>query len=117
MNAPSEKEMHELNLFCAGHVIGWELIEVFKIKPGYFAVHGDSILINYCGSNIGFFCPTTDAAAALQVLEKCAKRCTVEIQNIGSKGWMVWSGTRQHGIFHETLEIGIVKFARSLFEK
>src|SRR5688572_22896127 len=75
LNACREKEeLRALNAFIAEHVMGWKISDMMGLRNGRFAMRLDGIYTPVWGDRkyyIQEFAPSTDPAAAMQVLEKC----------------------------------------------
>ena len=83
----TDKELRELDAWIAGCVMGWKLVSgtKFKIKPDEYFVH--SVLgVVLSGNESNPFCPTTDPAAAMMVLEKCVEKVNVEFGSVDIDG-------------------------------
>lgn len=68
----------------------------------------------------GFFHPTTDPAAAFEVLKKCAEKDAPQSIATCKEGelWKVFYGGRYHEAQSDTtLELAICRFAKALFSK
>lgn len=108
-------EMREFDAWIAEHVMGWE-----KFNPKHDWSF-DCWEMNNGGGMQGTliyrFQPTTDPAAAMQVLEKCAEKiqndCGVVIYRI-TKGWVVESDHCTG--MDDALPLAIAKFAHLLFQ-
>jgi hypothetical protein len=155
----NEKEMRELDAWIAENVLGYRRTD----NPDDYttdnttlfwhrneANYRESVLIGKAYTHSGLtkqygkemfshswthYCPTTDSAAALEVLKKCAEKMPNAIVGIGSpmgkadvistlpktaQGWVVGAiGFRTNAFDAEapTLELAICLFAKKLFEK
>ncbi len=106
----NEKELRELDAWIAEHVMGYENDVIYK----QFYIHPD----HPNGINKSDCKFSTDRAAALQVLEKCAEKLDdpdkfnpgIKITKCGD-GW--WFDSQKY----ETLPLGICMFAKKLFSK
>lgn len=116
----NEHELRELDAFCAERVLGW--------KPIVRQADSTYPELRYWNMGNGFerlqqqFRPTTDPAAAMQVLEQCHKQCCVEtgiFENVsGSKrGYFARSIYKDITTEAPTLELAIALFAKKLFSK
>ncbi len=108
----TETEMRELDAWIAEHVIGWS----------YEVTGSDPTEDGYCwfDENRKFPCElphySTDPAAAMQVLEKCAERSAIMI--IKDDGCVVAQiNGKRLTADGPTLPLAICQFARKLFEK
>lgn len=70
----TEKELLELDVFCAEHVMRWRLVKRDLTKDNDFIVHGGVLRRISENSSLQHFRPTTKPADALAVLEKCAQK-------------------------------------------
>lgn len=141
----SEKEMRELDAWIHEHVFGWE----FTDDPEQFTMHdrplcfryqtangalevlrGDAYAITHAPKGTPFnrtykkFHPTTDAAAALEVLRACGERTgpeglAIEVRRPGPDSWYVcafdYEIKASAPADAPTLELAICLFAKALF--
>ena len=103
----SVTEQRELDAWIAERVMGW--IPTFK-DCGKSPSGCETLFPHY----------TTDPAAAMEVLKKCAEKCSLagmEFVIVRGFDWRVCAEP-QRGIstFAETLELAICKFAKKLWE-
>lgn len=98
------KEMRELDAWIAEHVMGWKIsfrageVEIWRTPSGTAVFH-----------------PTTDPAAAMEVLKKCGERaCTTVYRTKGA--WVVTSSILVGAEADApTPELAICLFAKALF--
>lgn len=79
----TDKQLRELDAWIAEHVMGWKRVEKFvDLSSSHFNVRDDGEVLAYgWPENLGItFAPTTDPAAAMAVLEKCAEKAYACIQ-------------------------------------
>jgi Phage ABA sandwich domain len=114
-------ELRKLDAWIAEHVMGWLRVNSNEKldHPQRFNVLPDRILI---GQNMGHriieYSPTTDPAAAMQVLEKCITGNTSIAINHGTTGWWVTDcDKKKNYAIAETLPLAICLFAKKLFSK
>lgn len=116
----SDKELRELDEFCAKHVLN---IENLVIDGGEVYVQCGTIPGNRWRNK---YSPTTDPAAAMEVLKACCiKVGSLEQVPIrwDDGQWVVGQDPNEigfgseTGITGETLEISIALFAKNLFTK
>ena len=124
----SEIEMGELDAWIAENVMGWKLNGVWhRVQKDEFALHKDgrvfihdSIRNGVC-LTVKVFDPTTDPAAAMEVLKRCAGLYAVKVGGVDVNNlWMVANGltpTMENTVRADTLELAICLFARKLFTK
>lgn len=122
------KELRELDAWIAEHVIGFEFPCLFEPT----GANGE--ICCKCNHHISFDRhhfphPTTDPAAAMQVLEKCANSNAVGVQgNVeiyqepeGGKWAVCFNAAYQdkcvEPVFGNTLPLAICLFAKKLFAK
>lgn len=107
------KEMLELNCYLAAHVMGLDVSQMVLCEDSIYswfepAVEGNRYLVK--------FSPTTDPAAAMQVLEKCIKKVDGNIEiTIVSSGMYRISSDLKNLEWAETLPLSICLFAKKLF--
>lgn len=115
----TETEKRELDAFCATEVMGWIHGVDGYGSPSWFAGREPRLKASWK--------PTTDSAAAMKVLRKCAEHC----EKLGiERGYDVdFSISMERGkyfvgcdIFIEcmsadTLELALALFAKQLFSK
>ena len=113
----SDKELRELNAWIAERMMEvkcaheWQRISKRKckcLKCGYIQWNGSA---NSCADY------TIDPAAAMQVLEKCAEKCTVQITKECGPYPIINSLVSGSGLGEEapTLPLAICLFAKQLF--
>lgn len=91
---PNEQELRELDAWLAHNVMRWS--RDFEYKN---------------------FKPTTDSAAAMEVLNKCLIECAeIQLSEIAGR-YLVESNGRRITENEPTLELAIAKFAKLLFSK
>lgn len=132
MNAPTPEQIAELDAWIAEHVMGWRwLLITATDKLGsdqwYQLIHPDEKWPNRWQiqqvdgpdgkhpdyTDLSCFKPTTDPAAAMQVLEKCvAARKNIHIK-WGDRCYCVWDGWFE--AFAPTLPLAICLFAKKLY--
>lgn len=108
----TEKEMRELDAWIAENVFG-ETVESGAVYSKDFTKDE----MGFCLTGIAYPVPnyTTDPAAAMTVLEKCAEKDpTISIQKC-QNGWRAFS-INAHALDCDTLPLAIAKLARKLFE-
>src|SRR5580693_7144670 len=115
-----EKELRELDAFCADNVMGWKSVSGTKLtieKDEYF-VHSTTGHVLH-GNASEPFCPTTDPASAMEVLKKCAETVigAVEVYRTSEGKWVIQDDYNDPNQQSETIELAIVKFAKQLFTK
>lgn len=117
----TDKEKRELDAWIAEHVFGWDL-DSANFPSGYD--------VAFCGYPPdskrwrGIALPhvvphyTTDPAAIMEVLKKCADVTNVELSfwNV-TRRWSVGSQSLDGPEKADTLELAICQFAKRLFEK
>jgi len=118
----SDTEQKELNAWIAEHVMGWSKEKLGQLScAGTFANQGGEVYIHDKGSYVRLFHPTTDPAAAMQVLERCVDVATATIRKQSDGSFCVWwtdSETMEENyIIGKTLPLAICLFAKKLFEK
>jgi hypothetical protein len=115
----SKKEHQELNQWIAEHVMGWR-----DFKTGVYGagapereptLHGTPPTRKSGTFSIPNY--TTDPAAAMEVLKKCAEKTKVSIFNHRAGGWQIESSNGMWFDEIETLELAIALFAKNLFSK
>lgn len=128
------ENLRELDVFCAEFVMGLKRVDsVLKIERGLFCPHPSDgvVYIHEYQNRIIRFCPTTDPAAAMQVLEKCVlklelKRAFPAIEKYsdldgfqGRKVSALFSTGNQDTFSEvaETLPLAICKFAKALYSQ
>ena len=135
----TDTELRELDAWIAERVMGWKTVKFINQldnvghgKPvAQFYHHPmEGICISVPGqmNRIKSFLPTTDPAAAMQVLEKCCAKLEKDGMSVGicksADGWDVsdvffgvgyLSDTQ--GDVAETLPLAICQFAKKLFSK
>jgi len=116
------EELRSLDAFIAEHVMGWQLVTTLHdiVTPGQFFARSDGVFVFKRGSELRNFHPTTDPAAAMEVLKKCGEELyghgvAIEIRNYNRQGWTVMAQSR--GNTAETIELAICYFAKQLFTK
>lgn len=123
MSKPTEKELTELDAFCAEHVMGWRKVGCLRdYCSGSFLCNTDADVLAFDFPQRTFK-PTTDPAAAMKVLERCCEiehdDATVEICKT-SGGWRILNRDRSKNmstVFSSTLPLTICLFAKNLFDK
>lgn len=121
------QELIELDAWIAEHVMGWHIFNsgrgsVCALKNKDLVDESLKIIIpKHPFDEPSDFSPTTDPAAAMEVLEKCAEKDVFTSIAISRNGdfWEVFLGGHYHqkkGIA-ETLPLAICKFAQALFSK
>lgn len=148
----TEKEKRELDAWVAERVIGWhrmtnakaigvedfsefderELETLNRLSDNWYDSKNNHVADVEgecdCGQHDTSFKPTTDPAAAMEVLKKCVEQCDmpVEIDRKRDKKtghWRIESGTMSQGLLViappdcNTLELAICLFAKKLFSK
>lgn len=124
----TEKEMRKLDAHLAGRVMGWRRVaKLNQLDAASFYLHTtDGVIIEEKGQSnrIKYFRPTTDAAAAMMVLEKCAKESSIPVQIIQGMGdgyAVVFTTNKRGETLHEggaeTLPLAIAKYSLALFSK
>ncbi len=124
----NDTEKRELDAWIAEHVFGW-------IASGYTGTYDPPLKDKATGKSAGIplmFNPTTDPAAALEVLKMAAAKFPKGIVGIGSpmgkesvastlpktsQGWVVgWIGKPcNFDVEADTLELAICLFTKKLF--
>lgn len=121
----TDKEMRELDAWIAEHVMGWRLStrggSWRSTDPGWIDSENELQRIQENWK------PSTDPAAALEVLKKCADKSDmpIEIDRKRDNGgpWRVETGVLSQGLVaiaprdQNTLELAICLFAKKLFSK
>jgi hypothetical protein len=123
----NEKELRALDAWIAESLFSWKRNnhESRKAYDVYITPDGEHKYVG--GAPMGMpyecdhpdndmFAPTTDPAAAMQVLGECSRQVQVTVWK-RVNDWQVFS---QHMQIHgegETLPLAICKFARQLFER
>lgn len=126
----TEKELRELDAWIAEHVMGLTRAESpLHIVGGTFAVHQSEgkVYIHVGRNNIAPFCPTTDPAASMQVMEKCAEELYEKGANLElgksyddenqKTEWFVAHDRTILSHYAATLPLAICLFAKQLFTK
>ena len=124
-------ELRELDAWIAEHVMGWRRVqsaESHRTEEIVSRVEGDGL----CSFNEPwqpqpggvffqqwrYFIPTTDPAAAMMVLEKCAKKQAVNVwYSTVHKQWAAADSGCFHTQYAETLPLAICMFAKKLYGK
>ena len=114
----SEKELRDFDAWIGVNVFGKKAIHQHG-PPPVEGIEDDYFVIEYihCSHSLPHY--TTDPAAAMVVLEKCAEKESerfdgVQIDRIKS-GWIV--STCEVDAHAPTLPLAITLFAKKLFEK
>jgi hypothetical protein len=126
----TESELRELDAYIAQHLMGWkrtdkpdnwtaEKVVQFYIKPDGACIVSTPWTSSAYPPNVwahswSAYTPTTDPAAAMQVLEKCADECLVQIRRQSDQSWCVWGDTVDSN--GETIPLAIALFAKALHE-
>jgi hypothetical protein len=126
-----ELSLHKLNLLVAETVMGWKRVPLAMLKHGkMFSIHAsgglDPVYFRDHESALSWFRPTTDAAQAMGVLERCAEKCSRPMKSGGSISDVIAIsvGCERWSVgFHppmlesaETLPLAICKFAVRIFK-
>lgn len=127
MKNENEKELRELNVFCAERVMGWRRVKRDMTRDNDFIVHGGDVLHRLIeGASLHIFKPTTNPGDAMLVLQKCADKCEADkmaivIEKDGSD-WIVCAmffGSNYESSFEakaDTLPRAIALFSKALFQ-
>ena len=115
----TDKELRELDAWIAEHVMGWRKVGLLaNFIAGTFLCNTSADCLAHDWkkeSRISTWKPTTDTAAAMEVLKKCLSVQT-EIHICQH-----WEGTYgiigRHDVVGETFELAICLFAKTLFTK
>lgn len=111
----SEKELRELDAWIAEHVMGWvRASEIENAREGKSFFAGQTRTWARIGKP---FSPTTDPAAAMQVMERCIHTDDVVIYKTVNEKYGVRSDITDMAIDAETLPLAICLFAKKLFSK
>jgi Phage ABA sandwich domain len=123
----TKNELRKLDALIAEHVMGWKEVRFLSYYgKGKFMVSretGELMVYDLKGES---FSPTTDPAASMQVLQKCAEKDfpTVYKSRADESSWCVdnlriGSGINEStiSISAPTLELAIALFAQKLFSK
>lgn len=121
----TEKELRELDLFCAIKVFGYTKCRTgFRLNAsdGRTYYDGASLLwwADDCGAQSACWSPTTDPAAAMAVLEKCAEKTeSSECLYLGivGKEWVVGLESMQIEAVARTLPMAICLFAKKICQE
>ena len=125
-------ELRELDVWIAKELFGWDFSEKGwcmsalqhrQMNGFYYGFPPDSI--QYKGCALPHRAPdyTTDPAAAMQVLEKCAAKIAVSARQQDGGKWCVWAvddesyKPKELDGYAETLPLAICLFAKKLFSK
>jgi Phage ABA sandwich domain len=116
------QEMRELDVWIAEHVMEWREVNCLRdFCSGSFLRNADCDCLAF-ECQTGTWKPTTDPAAAMAVLEKCAEKLrgmdiSIRRRTVIGTGWLItWSGD-YHNASEETLPQTICAFARELFKE
>jgi hypothetical protein len=123
----TDTEKRELDAWIAVNIMKWQEVKPWDINPG----HGQFVIrhgVPVAPPPIFKFEPTTDPAAAMEVLKKCAAKLypSDEVQIYGNDedgGYVIFSPETKdaEGFVLEsdakTLELAICLFAKKLFSK
>ena len=117
----TQQELRELDAWIAEKVMGWKPFVSGKTSSikGTFWLDSEHKVVASPEFQWTRFDPTTDRAAAMQVLEKCADRVGVRIDRYNGRAPNVWYIRATDGRLAEaeapTLPIAICLFAKKLF--
>lgn len=128
-----DTDTRELDAWIAEHVMGFEERPCYRGSARiegmtFYVANGRSVTGEASKGNHQFPKYTTDPAAAMEVLKKCAEECDmpIEIDRKRDKktgNWRIESGTMAQGLLAiappecNTLELAICLFAKKLFTK
>lgn len=105
----SSDELFALNAWLVEHAMGFKRVKTpTAIVSGTFFWNKGDVLIHYQRNELKAFAPTTDAAAAMMVLEKCIRKDHIEIDFDGESFFIMHARA-------ETLPLAISIFAKKLF--
>jgi hypothetical protein len=132
----SETELRELDAWIAENVMGWELAKDeyharMSLSKSYCISSDKTVCFGHQGQ-FSLFKPTTNPAAAMELLKKCGEqgilkgefKLPVSIFRRGDLQWVVSENCEdapEHEFYivveAETLELAICLFAKKLFTK
>jgi hypothetical protein len=120
----TDKELRLYDTWITEHVMGCRLVDMLRdLKDFTFLKSDDSgiLLLLPRSKKLIPFSPTTEPAAAMMVLEKCAEKHGTQINILKQDGkWVVWQqgfSSYKEDYAAETLPTAIVRFAKQLFSK
>ena len=124
----NEKELRELDAWIAVHVIGWNRLDVKTDPTDNRTI--DGVLYSPpgcrydCGQSSCVPCYSANPAAAMQVLEKCARGRTITIEHGATAQnkmqWMVAclnDGKEDNCKCADTLPLAICLAAKQIFHR
>lgn len=110
----STKEMRELDAWIHEHVFGKCLFDEHRINNALCR----KCCMDCSSETHRVKSPTTDPAAAMEVLRICAKKdVTIQIRKQDSGEWCVWDVQSWSDGTASTLELAICLYAKKLFTK
>jgi hypothetical protein len=124
------QELRELDAWIAEHVMGWKKVGLLAdFTKGTFICNTSADCLAEDWKKDGrtaTWKPTTDSAAAMEVLKMCAEKCCVKMRHQDLGLWCVWqhqfTGEMEGALDNPegnatTLELAICLFAKKLFGK